>query len=137
MHKLHAPMVCLHPSVHIPILRMRHNAHNITKLVHRPSPLCPCSCHRKTLRQCQKSTYWNTPELGSDGKTQFPNALRAILHRYLNSYHVKCSGQNWPSCQGVRNWLLRSRTGLHINLEVWRHGVRTCNLCNSRVITVL
>ena len=29
------------------------------------------------------------------------------------------------------NWLTCSRIGLRSNVEVWRHGVRTCNLCNS------
>ena len=24
------------------------------------------------------------------------------------------------------------QVGLHSNVEVWRHGVRTCNLCNSQ-----
>lgn len=114
-----------------PILRRRHNARNIAKLVHRSSPKCPCSCHQKTLLQCHKATYWNTLEYRCEGKTRSPNALRANWRKRLTSYHVKCNGQNRPSHQAGHNWLLRSRIGLHINVEVWRHGLRTCNLCNS------
>ena len=115
----------------LPILRRRHNARNITRFVHRSSPKRPCSCMFKHCFNAKKQHAITLPRFKVMARHNFLMRYVQVDSFQLNSYLVKCQAQNGPSFRAGHGWLFRSRIGLRRIVEVWRHGLWTCNLRNS------